>query len=205
MRNIFGPSQTEAFQQIAKSLNADYHEVNARSKSARGRIDLTFSPWIITIDISESDNVDGRTFYTRLRAPYVQAIKEAFNFELYRGDIFTKIGKLFGMQDIEIGDDRFDKDFVIQGNIPDKVQEFMQNKDMRHIISEQAHFHFKIDEKGEKDNKALPEGIGLLSFKIGGVVTEEEEIKQFVALMKVALRQVVEIGLAKDENPDFLI
>lgn len=205
MRNIFGPSQTEAYQQIANELNAEYHEVDSRSKSARGRIDISFQPWRITVDISESENVDGRTFYTRVRAPFVQDYKEAFEFELYRGDVFTRIGKLFGMQDIEIGDSRFDKDFIIQGNNAEMVQTLLDNPRMREILSAQQHFHFTIDEQGENEDKGLPKGTGMLTFKTGGVITDLEKISTLVELFKVSLEHMTKIGLIQKEDPEFLI
>ena len=41
---------------------------------------------------------------------------EGFRFTVYRKGIFSDIGKWFGMQDIEIGDEDFDRDFILKSN-----------------------------------------------------------------------------------------
>ncbi len=205
IRNIFGPSQTEVFQALASELHATYREVEARTDSARGRIELSYEPWLVVLDVQESENVDGRSYYTRARAAFQQSEVMPFNLEVYRGDIFTTIGKLFGLQDIKIGDERFDKEFVIQGNQPEKVKSFMQNEAMRSLLNEQEHFHFKVEEKDSKNHLELPDGVGVVSFRIGGVITDHAPLKQYIELVKVTLDQLVAANLATKENPDYLI
>ncbi len=205
IRDFLGPSQPVLFQQFAESLGATYREVESRSKSARGRVDVPFAPWLITLDVQESDNMDGRTFYTRLRIPYLQADPFPFKFELYRGDVFTSIGKLFGMQDLLVGDTRFDKDFIVQGNIPEKVKALLQSERLRELISKQPYVHLRIDEKGEQDNKTLPEGTGLISYKTGGVVTDPAVLTELLEIVQLTIGQMVGIGLASQEDPDFVL
>ena len=48
-----------------------------------------------------------------MRAPYINP--EGFRFTIYRKGFFSGLGKLLGMQDIEIGDPEFDEAFIIQG------------------------------------------------------------------------------------------
>ena len=52
--------------------------------------------------------------YTRMRAPFLN--KDSLYFKIYRQGFFSSIGKLFGMQDIEVGDPFFDKEFIIKSN-----------------------------------------------------------------------------------------
>lgn len=55
-----------------------------------------------------------------MRAPFLN--KDGLYFKISRQGFFDSIGKLFGMQDIEIGDPFFDEQFVIKGNNPEKIK-----------------------------------------------------------------------------------
>ena len=59
-----------------------------------------------------------------MRAPYVNP--EGFRFTIYRKGIFSELGKLLGMQDIEVGDPEFDEAFIIKGNDEFKVRESLR-------------------------------------------------------------------------------
>ena len=56
-----------------------------------------------------------------MRAPYVNP--EGFRFTIYRKGFFSDLGKLLGMQDIEVGDPEFDEAFIIKGNDEDRVRD----------------------------------------------------------------------------------
>jgi len=44
------------------------------------------------------------------------------SFQIYKEGVFSKIGKTFGMEDIEVGDPRFDKEFVVKCSDPGFIQ-----------------------------------------------------------------------------------
>ena len=54
---------------------------------------------------------DCRNLYPDAGAPYVNP--DGFRFKIYRKSIFTGIGKALGMQDVDIGDEEFDREFVV--------------------------------------------------------------------------------------------
>ena len=64
--------------------------------------------------------------YTRMRAPYVNP--EGFRFTIYRKGVFSDLGKLLGMQDIEVGDPDFDEAFIIKGNDESKVRDLFADR-----------------------------------------------------------------------------
>ena len=59
-----------------------------------------------------------------MRAPYVNP--EGFRFTIYRKGLFSDLGKLLGMQDIEVGDPEFDEAFIIKGNDESKVRDALR-------------------------------------------------------------------------------
>jgi hypothetical protein len=73
----------------------------------------------------------GKTFvvFTRMRAPCVN--KDGFRFKLYREGFFSDIGKVFGLQDAEIGNPEFDSAFVVKGNNETQLQALFRNAEIR--------------------------------------------------------------------------
>ena len=70
-----------------------------------------------------------------MRAPYVNP--EGFRFTIYRKGILSELGKLFGMQDIEIGDPEFDEAFIIKGTDEARVQNLFADAKLRELIRAQ--------------------------------------------------------------------
>jgi sensor c-di-GMP phosphodiesterase-like protein len=78
-------------------------------------------PQTVMLELTETTLVDegdrATETVTRLR-------EEGFRFAIYRKGFFSDLGKLMGMQDIEVGDPEFDEAFIIKGNDESKVVRF---------------------------------------------------------------------------------
>src|SRR4051794_7167734 len=112
----FGPSKDEVWRQLSQEIGAEFIEGGFWKRS---KVQAQVGPWTVTLDTSTSDE-DGKTPVTRLRAPYVNP--DGFRFTIYRKGSFSNLGKLLGMQDIEVGDPDFDEAFIIKGNDEDRVR-----------------------------------------------------------------------------------
>jgi len=77
-----------------------------------------------------------------MRAPFVYL--EGFRFTVHRKGIFSDIGKWFGMQDIEIGDEAFDRDFILKSNVEWKLRELLGGSRIRELISRQPQIYFAV-------------------------------------------------------------
>src|SRR5947199_210805 len=91
----------------------------ARSSSVKaggfwggGKVQAHVGPWTVTLDTHVVSNGETSTTYTRMRAPYVNP--DGFRFTIYRKGFFSDLGKLLGMQDIEVGDPEFDEAFILK-------------------------------------------------------------------------------------------
>ena len=84
--------------------------------------------WIITLDSSSHAN-EG---ITTLRAPFFNP--EEFRFTIYRAGILSDVRWALKMQDIEVGHPRFDRDFVIKGNSPERLRRLFDNENIRRLI-----------------------------------------------------------------------
>src|SRR3982750_2228052 len=110
IRNWFGPSRRQIWQQLSDELGATY--VNGRAFKA-DKVQVTHGEWTITLDTYAVSTGKVTMVFTRLRAPYINP--DHFRFTIYRRGFFSDIAKWLGMRDIEVGHEEFDRDFIIKG------------------------------------------------------------------------------------------
>ena len=97
LRELLGPCKEEIWSQLSKEIGADYQQ---GSLFKAGKVILSHRQWEIILDTYTVSTGNSATTYTRMRVPYVN--KDGFRFRIYRKNIFSGLGKLLGMQDIEI-------------------------------------------------------------------------------------------------------
>ncbi len=155
--------------------------------------------WMLTLDTYVVNAGNTIIVYTRMRAPYVNP--DGFRFDIYRKSVFTNLGKLFGMQDIEIGVEPFDEEFVIKGNDEAKVRALLGNADVRRLIEAQPDIRLSVKDDEGWFGPTFPEGVDELYFSTPGVIKDVERLKHLYELFAVTLDQLCEIGSAYDTNP----
>ncbi|MEO8129373.1 MAG: hypothetical protein ABI822_19880 [Bryobacteraceae bacterium] len=64
----------------------------------------------------------------------------------YRKQIFSELGKMLGMQDVDVGQPDFDRDFIIQGTDEAKLRRLFANARIRELIAAQPQIHFTVKE-----------------------------------------------------------
>ena len=84
------------------------------------KVQVTHDEWTITLDTFAVSTGKTTVVYTRLRAPYINP--DHFRFTIYRRGFFSDIAKWIGMQDIEVGHEDFDRDFIIKGTEEGKLR-----------------------------------------------------------------------------------
>src|SRR6266496_3152052 len=101
-RRIFGVSRIEVWKALAGEIHA---RVEPRGWWRSDRVIADVGPWQLTLDTYTVSSGQSHQVFTRLRAPFVN---DGFRFRVYRKSIFSGLGKkLFGMQDIEVGEPFF--------------------------------------------------------------------------------------------------
>ena len=148
LRQLFGPSKEEIWRQLCSEIGAQYVQGGFWKGD---KVQAHHGQWTITLDTYTVSHSDGHrrysTTYTRMRAPYVN--KDGFRFTIYRKSIFSGLGKLLGMQDVEVGFPEFDEAFVIKGNDEGKLRALFANPRIRQLIEMQPDVHFTVkDDEG---------------------------------------------------------
>jgi len=195
MQNLFGPSTHEIWRQLSTEIGAQYVEGGFWKGD---KVQATHGPWTITLDTYTVSNGKTSTTYTRMRAPFVDP--EGFRFTVYRKGIFSDIGKWFGMQDMEIGDGAFDRDFILKSNQESKLQELLGSTKFRELISQQPQIYFAVKDDEGFFHSTFPEGVDELYFQVVGVIKDVERLKLLYELFAETLDQLCRIGSANEST-----
>jgi hypothetical protein len=196
LRQVFGRSKEEIWSQLSREIGAEYDEGGLFKT---GTMVLSHRQWEITLDTYAVHTGKSTIVYTRMRAPYVN--RDGFRFNIYRRNVFSGIGKLFGVQDIELGDAFFDDQFIIQGEPEHLVRSLLTNGKIRQSIQDQKDIHFEIKDDEGLFRKSFPEGVDMLYFQVVGVIKDRERLKSLFDLFSLVLDQLCRLGSAYETDP----
>ena len=141
----------------------------------------------------------GRPF----RAPYVN--KDGFRFTIYRKSIFSGLGKLLGMQDVEVGYPEFDEAFIIKGNDEAKLRALFANDHIRQLIEMQPAVYLTVKDDEGWFGPHFPEGVDELCFHVVGVIKDIDRLKSLYYLFAETLNHLCHIGSAYEDDPKLVL
>ena len=196
IRSLLGPSTHEIWKQLCAEIGAQ--SVDGGFWKG-GKVQGTHGSWTITLDTYTVSTGKSSTTYTRMRAPFVDS--DGFRFTVYRKGIFSDMGKRLGMQDIEIGDEAFDRDFILKSNQESKLRELLGSPKMRELIRQQPQVHFEVKDDEGFFGSRFPAGVDELCFQVVGVIKDVERLKLLYDLFAETLDQLCRIGSASETAP----
>jgi hypothetical protein len=197
LRRVFGPSRKEIWRQLSSEIDARYVEGGFWKGD---KVQATHDEWIVTLDTYAVSTGKTTIVFTRMRAPYVNP--GGFRFTVYRKGMFSGIGKMLGMQDIEIDDESFDQDFIVKGNDEARVRELLSTQKIRELIAGQRDIHFTVKDDEGWFGATFPEGVDELHFHVVGVIKDVERLKLLYELFAETLDQLCRMGAAYKESPN---
>jgi hypothetical protein len=197
LRSLFGPSQAEIWSQLAAQTGGQFSEGGF---FGRNRLDLQVDQWLLTLDTYTVSTGKHHTTYTRLRAPYVNA--DGFRFTVYREGLFTPLGKMLGMQDVEIGDPDFDQAFVLKGNDEAKVRRFFADDTLKALLYAQSAIHMEVKDDEGFFRQSFPESVDELYFSRVGVMKDLPELRALFDLFSHTLHRLCHFGSAYENDPN---
>lgn len=197
LRQVFGPSKEEIWSQLSREIGAEYDE---GGMFKAGKVVVSHREWEITLDTYTVSTGKSHITYTRMRAPYVN--RDGFRFNIYRKSVFSWLGRLFGVKDVEVGDAFFDDQFIIQGEPEHLVRSLLTNAKIRQLIQEQKDIHFEIKDDEGLFRKSFPEGVDMLYFQVVGVIKDKDRLKSLFDLFALVLDQLCRLGSAYETDPN---
>ena len=197
MKNWFGPSRKEVWRQLSDEVGASYVDGGFLKGD---KVKVTHGEWTVTLDTFAVSTGKSTIVYTRMRAPYVNP--DGFRFTVYRRGMFTGVAKWLGMQDLEIGDERFDHDFVIKANDEAKVRELLGSPKVRELLDRQKAVHFTVKDDEGWFGPRFEGDADELYFTVVGVIKDVERLKLLYELFAETLDRLCHIGSAYRHAPD---
>lgn len=197
---FFGPSKREIWQQLAEEIHADY--VN-KGFWGGDRVEAHVDNWIVILDTYTVSTGKSSVTYTRMRAPFVNL--DNFYFKIYRSGMFSTLGKLLGMEDISVGYDEFDDDFVIKSNDEEKARRLFSNGRIRDLVQDQPSINLEIKDDEGFFKAHFPEGVDELYFVVTGVIKDIERLKELYELFAEVLKELCSMGSASSEEPGVIL
>ena len=197
MRKWFGPSRKEIWRQLSDQLGAEFVEGGfARSD----KVQVTHGEWILTLDTEVVSTGKATVIFTRMRAPYINP--DGFRFTIYRRGFFSDMAKRFGMQDIEIGEDAFDRDFIVKATDESKVRELLSNAHLRELLERQKDVQLTVRDNEGWFGPTFPEDADELRFAVIGVIKDLPRLVALFELFAVTLDELCRIGSAYERAPE---
>ncbi len=197
LRELFGPSKEEIWQKLCAEIGGDFikggfwrgDKVVARAKD-----------WTITLDTYTVHTQHSHVTYTRMRAPYVNP--DGFRFKIYRKGIFSELGKMLGMRDIEVGYPEFDEAFIIKGRDELQLRSLFASDRLRALLEIQPAIMLQVKDDERIFGRQFPDGVDELYFQVAGVIKDVKRLKDLYELFAVTLNRLCEIGSAYAKGPE---
>ncbi|MFP2995660.1 hypothetical protein ABN763_07100 [Spongiivirga sp. MCCC 1A20706] len=190
--SLFGPSKDEIWKQIANDIDGEFID---RGFWKTNELRYNHKEWELLLDTIHRDKIT----YTRLRVPFLN--KDSFYFKIYREGFFADIGKFFGMQDIEIGDPRFDNNYIIQSNNNNKIRKFLRDPKLKILFEMIPKVSVSIRKDEGWFGKKYPDGVNVLYFEQAGILKNKETLKLLFQLFAEILDRLVAIDSAYESDP----
>jgi hypothetical protein len=172
---IAAKSDDEIWKIIAEQLNSKEDNLNYAAQ-------FSIKNHYVTLDIDihpDSGDENGKPFSSfSAKLPDTTG----FRFNIEKQGLKHRIGKLFGMQDVIIGNADFDKKFLIQTNDVAKVKELLSNAEVSAALLKEPVVDFAIREHKIGANREI-----VLHLDIEGGITEPARLKDIFVPFKIVL------------------
>lgn len=175
---IEGKSEDEIWQVITDQLTAKEDDRDYTAQFLNDKYCV-----ILDIDIHPDRGEENEKPVTSFSAQLPDQTN--FRFKIAKQKLKQEIGKLFGMQDVIIGQPLFDKRFLIQSNDEEKVKKLFSTPEMTDILLKYPVIDFKIRERKIGANQEI-----VLGLYLEGGITEPEKLKDLYQPFKTVLEQL---------------
>lgn len=190
MRKWFGPTRTEIMQCLSQDAEGQFV---SGSFWKEPKVHIAHDVWEITVDIYLVSTGKAYIEYTRLRAPFLNP--DRFRFKVKRRGALYALGRLFGLEKIDVGFADFDDHFVLKGNDAAGLRKLFADARLRELLSAQPAGELGVyDDEGFFGPKYGADE-DKLQFMVTGKISDLTRLRSMVDLMAHALDRLYELGV----------
>jgi hypothetical protein len=184
-RNRFKNHEDEVWRKLSEELGGVF-------KNEQGwrhdEVKIQDGDWTVTLSFVGHIGRRLDAIYTCFRAPYVNP--DRFRFELYRQELAHSLGKLFGVQDVQIGDPTVDKMFMIKATDEEKVKKLLGEAEIRKLLAAEKELHVVVRDADKYFAQEFPDGVDELVVEVPGRVEDGERLKRLYQLFALLLHAI---------------
>jgi hypothetical protein len=187
----FKHHEDEMWDRLSQELGGEFVD---RRGWRHDKIKVRDGEWTITIDLHSHAGYKSEALFTRIRVPFVN--EEGLHFRIFRQGMLDTIGARLGVQDIIIGDETFDRAFMIQGDDEEKIKALLADDDLRAEMLAEPDLHMTLRDSGDWFSEEFPEGVDELVLEIANEVTDKQRIKRLYDIVARTLHHLCHIDSA---------
>ncbi len=189
--SLFGKDYGMVWKQFSKENSGIFRF------SPRGyRLDFLYRNFPITIETYSYYTTPEET------SEYVRGVVEfaaldPFKLLLTRQGLVENISKIFGAQDIQIGDKRFDKDFMIKSNDETKTRLLFSDASIAKVLLKNQSVRLEITDGEGLFGEKPKAGNSMLYYILEGEINEINQLNDISSLFKTVLDALMEMNVVK--------
>lgn len=191
LRERFADQENALWKKLSDELGGKLTD----EKGARhDKVVAQVGSWTVTLDQHSEAGYRSEHIYTRLRAMFVNP--DGLRFAVSHQSVFNNIGKLVGMQDIQVAHEPFDKMFLIQGSDPDKIKVLFDDDKLRELVKLEPNVHLQVRDAGSWFEDYFKDEIDELVLEVEGEVKDLHRLKRLFDLFARTLDGMCQLGSA---------
>ena len=166
------------------------------------KVPLATKPWVAHMKMHTNPIGKSIAETTVIAVPY--APQHEFKLAVHNSSPIEEVAKIFGLQDIVIGEPTFDKEFIIQGNNVDLLRELFADAQLRALLLGQKAANLSIvDHQHKLFGITPPRGVNVLTFAEKGAINSFERLTSIMELIDTVMERLVHLEVATREVVDF--
>ncbi|MBO6515536.1 MAG: DUF3137 domain-containing protein [Bacteroidia bacterium] len=191
-----GSKKRDAWTAVADRMGAEFTEGGFWRNDT---LCLKRKNWTIYLDTFMRSTGNSSYPCTRIRAPYIST--NNLQFRIYEENILSPVSKWLGLQDIQVGNKKFDHRYMIKGNDEHMIRKLFEPQDIKTLMLDIRSMAIRTKDKEGYFSAHYAENADLIYFEQKGIINKEETLSALLALFCLLLDRLVEIGAASEEDP----
>jgi hypothetical protein len=118
----------ELFRKLAEELGGEFVDEEGWRQD---KVHATAGGWAVTLDFDLHHGYGWECVHTRFHAPVGPT---DLHFRIFEQELLSVVARLAGMQDIRIGDPKFDRAFVVQASDEKRLREILAAPELRALL-----------------------------------------------------------------------
>ena len=168
----------------------------------QAKLPLATKPWTVHMKMHSHPIGKSIAETTVIALPY--APLHEFKMAVHNSSPIEEVAKVFGLQDVVIGDARFDKEFIVQGNSADLLRELFADANVReHMLGQKSLNLSIVDHQHKLFGINPPRGVNVLTFAEKGAINSFDRLNTIFEMMTVTIERLVHLEIAERVAVDF--